>query len=111
MVNSLLAGIHALLVHGRGGLMPESLTRRDYAAHITCGCPASPRNGVRLHFGMLSGFARNRVRHRVGITVRYQSESANPTPTPSSIASCTTPTASISPATACGARDSKAPKE
>src|SRR5262249_8084501 len=100
--------IPALLVHGRGGLMPESLTRKDYAAHISRGvsgftserCPASRRNDVRLHFGMLSGFARNRVRHRVGITVRYQSESANPTPTPS-----------FSPATACGARDSKAPKE
>jgi len=56
--------------------MPESLTRRNYAAHITCGCPASIRNGVRLHVGIVYGFARNRVRLHVGFTVRHQSESA-----------------------------------
>ena len=31
--------------------MPESLTRRDYADHISCACPASNRNGVRLRVG------------------------------------------------------------
>ena len=36
--------------------MPESLTCRENAAHVRRGCPASPRNGVRLHVGMASGF-------------------------------------------------------
>lgn len=35
--------------------MPESLTRRVYAGHISCGCPASRRNGVRLRLGTASG--------------------------------------------------------
>jgi len=56
--------------------MPESLTRRIYAAKFTCGCPASRRNRVRLQIGMVSGFDRNRVRHPVGITVRHHSESS-----------------------------------
>jgi hypothetical protein len=58
--------------------MPESLTRRDYAAQITRGRPASNRNGVRLRLGTPSGFDRCRVRHRVGMTVRIQSESPRP---------------------------------
>jgi hypothetical protein len=40
--------------------MPESLTRRDYAAQITRGRPASRRNAVRLQIGMVSGFALER---------------------------------------------------
>src|SRR5262249_61866946 len=60
MVSSLLAGIHAPLVNGREGLMPESLTRRANAADVNGGCPASFRNGVRLHFGIMSGFASER---------------------------------------------------
>src|SRR5215475_698621 len=60
MVSSLLAGIHAPLVDGREGLMPESLARRANAADASGGCPASFRNGVRLHFGMMSGFASER---------------------------------------------------
>ena len=62
--------------------MPESLTRRDYADHISCACPASNRNGVRLRVGTTSGLARNRVRHHVGITVRHQSESTVPETVP-----------------------------
>src|SRR5215469_5084507 len=76
MVSSLLAGIHAPLVDGREGLMPESLTRRANAADVSGGCPASFRNGVRLRVGTVSGFARNRVRHRLGIPVRLQSDFA-----------------------------------
>jgi hypothetical protein len=56
--------------------MPESLTRKDCAAKITCKCPASRRNRVRLQIGMVSGFDWNRVRHPVGITVRHHSESS-----------------------------------
>jgi hypothetical protein len=40
--------------------MPESLTRRANAAEVSGECPASIRNGVRLHFGMMSGFASER---------------------------------------------------
>src|SRR6516225_2851213 len=76
MVSSLLAGIHAPLVNGREGLMPESLTRRANAADVSGGCPASFRNDVRLRVGTVSGFARNRVRHRLGISVRLQSDFA-----------------------------------
>src|SRR6516225_8378846 len=76
MVSSLLAGIHAPLVNGREGLMPESLTRRANAADVSGGCPASFRNHVRLRVGTVSGFARNRVRHRLGISVRLQSDFA-----------------------------------
>ena len=55
--------------------MPESLTRRDTLPKLPV--------GVRLQIGMVSGFASERrpastgtgVRHRVGLTVRHQSES------------------------------------
>ena len=71
--------------------MPESLTRRIYAAKITCGCPASRRNRVRLQIGMVSGFDRNRVRHPVGITVRHHSESSGKIVTaPGDSSTCTT---------------------
>ena len=56
--------------------MPESLTRRANAADVSGGCPASFRNGVRLRVGTVSGFARNRVRHCLGISVRLQSDFA-----------------------------------
>jgi hypothetical protein len=46
MVSSLLAGINALLVD-RGGLMPESLTRKKRRHH---------RNGGRLQIGTVAGF-------------------------------------------------------
>jgi hypothetical protein len=57
--------------------MPESLTRRE-GAYVNLW-------GVRLHVGMASGFtsesrpasSRNRVRHRLGISGRHQSESAD----------------------------------
>ena len=62
--------------------MPESLTRRENAAHIRCGCPASCRNDVRLHVGMVSGFTsercppscRNGVRLHIGIVSGIVSE-------------------------------------
>jgi hypothetical protein len=57
--------------------MPESLTRRANAADVSGRCPASFRNHVRLRVGTVSGFARNRVRHRLGISVRLQSDFAD----------------------------------
>jgi hypothetical protein len=40
--------------------MPESLTPQSKRADVSGGCPASFRNGVRLHFGMTSGSASER---------------------------------------------------
>jgi hypothetical protein len=48
MVSSLLAGIKPLLAVDRGGLLPESLTRKKNAANLP--------GGGRLQIGMVAGF-------------------------------------------------------
>jgi len=48
MVSSLLAGIKPLLAVDRGGLLPESLTRKKNAANLS--------TGGRLQIGMVAGF-------------------------------------------------------
>jgi hypothetical protein len=61
MVSSLLAGINALLVD-RGGLMPESLTRKKRRHHRQDGrlqsewWPDLFRKGGRLQIGIPAGF-------------------------------------------------------
>jgi len=49
MVSSLLAGIKPLLAVDRGGLLPESLTRKKNAANLS--------TGGRLQIGMVAGFS------------------------------------------------------
>src|SRR5215472_17579381 len=86
MVSSLLAGIRALLANSREGLMPESLTRRESAYVNLWGVRLHVGMGVRLQLGTVSGItsesrpasSRSRVRHRLGISGRHQSESAGP---------------------------------
>src|SRR4051812_47928773 len=55
MVSSLLAGIRPLLAVDRGGLLPESLTRKK-CRQPRRRWPASNRNGGRLQLGIQAGF-------------------------------------------------------
>src|SRR5205085_12024426 len=55
MVSSLLAGIRPLLAVDRGGLLPESLTRKK-CRQPRRRWPASNRNGGRLQLGTQAGF-------------------------------------------------------
>src|SRR5258705_7646000 len=52
MVSSLLAGIKPLLAVDRGGLLPESLTRKKKCRQPFNRWPASNRNGGRLQIGI-----------------------------------------------------------
>jgi hypothetical protein len=57
--------------------MPESLTCRDYAANITCGCPASLRNRVRLHPEPRPPSRRNHRPASIGIRTLTQQTDTN----------------------------------
>jgi hypothetical protein len=77
MVSSLLAGINALLV-GRGGLMPESLTRKKrrqppqkVAGFKSEWWPDLFRNGGRLQIGIPAGFTSE---HPAGLNRNPQPE-------------------------------------